>query len=88
MNTFTSNPMGAQRYPNFCLSTGVAVRCTGHVPELPGCIARALSRVEVVRKLPEAIQKYYMRLLYHGGSVPLEEEQSTRLVKKGHRHVR
>lgn len=41
-----------------------------HVPDLPGCIAVAESREEVVRLIREAIELHVQALLEQGESVP------------------
>ena len=41
-------------------------RCMAHVPDLPGCIARALGREAALHKLREAIYEYHAWLHRHG----------------------
>lgn len=41
-----------------------------HVPDLPGCIAVADTREEVLRLIQEAIQLHLKSLLEHGEKVP------------------
>lgn len=42
-----------------------------HVPDLPGCIAVAESREEVVRLIREAIELHVQALVEQGETVPL-----------------
>jgi uncharacterized damage-inducible protein DinB/predicted RNase H-like HicB family nuclease len=49
-------------------------RCMAHVLDLPGCIARASSRDEALRQLPEAIRGYHGWLRRHGETAPPEDE--------------
>ncbi len=49
-------------------------RCMAHVLGLPGCIVRAPSRDEALRRLPEAIRNYHAWLRRHGEPAPPEEE--------------
>jgi predicted RNase H-like HicB family nuclease/uncharacterized damage-inducible protein DinB len=44
--------------------------CLIHVPALPGCIARARTRDEAWRQLPQAIRDYHAWLRRHGESAP------------------
>ncbi len=48
--------------------------CMAHVPALPGCIVRASSRDEAMRRLPDAIHEYHAWLRRHGEPAPSEEE--------------
>ena len=41
-----------------------------HVPDLPGCVAFADTREEVLRLIQEAIQLHLESLLEHGEKVP------------------
>lgn len=41
-----------------------------HVPDLPGCVAVADTREEVLRLIQEAIQLHLESLLEHGEKVP------------------
>jgi predicted RNase H-like HicB family nuclease/uncharacterized damage-inducible protein DinB len=41
--------------------------CMAHVIDLPGCIVRAPTRDEALRRLPEAIKEYHGWLRSHGG---------------------
>ncbi len=45
-----------------------------HVPDLPGCFVRALSRDEALRRVPEAIRETFAWLRRHGEAAPAEEE--------------
>jgi uncharacterized damage-inducible protein DinB/predicted RNase H-like HicB family nuclease len=49
-------------------------RCMAHVLDLPGCIARALTRDEALNRLPDAIRNYHAWLRRHGEPPLLEEE--------------
>jgi len=49
-------------------------RCMAHVPDLPGCIVRALDRDETLRQVPEAIREAHAWLRQHGEPAPAEEE--------------
>jgi uncharacterized damage-inducible protein DinB/predicted RNase H-like HicB family nuclease len=49
-------------------------RCMAHVLELPGCIVRAPSRDEALRRLPNAIRDYHAWLRRHGEPAPPEDE--------------
>jgi predicted RNase H-like HicB family nuclease len=48
-------------------------RCYAHVLDLPGCMLRAPSQEETLRKLPETIREYYAWLRRHGETTPQEE---------------
>jgi uncharacterized damage-inducible protein DinB/predicted RNase H-like HicB family nuclease len=48
-------------------------RCMAHVPELPGCFARASSRDRALDMVPAAARIYYAWLRCHGEPAPLEE---------------
>lgn len=48
-----------------------AESCGAHVPDLPGCIAVAESREEVVRLTREAIELHVQALLEQGETMPL-----------------
>jgi predicted RNase H-like HicB family nuclease len=41
-----------------------------HVPDLPGCVAVADTRLEVLRLLQQAIQLHVESLIEHGETVP------------------
>lgn len=45
-------------------------RSMAHVLDLPGCVVRAATRDEAVRRLPEAIEAYYCWLRQHGEPAP------------------
>jgi predicted RNase H-like HicB family nuclease/uncharacterized damage-inducible protein DinB len=47
--------------------------CMAHVLDLPGCIARAPTRGEALRQLPDAIRDYHAWLQRHGEAAPFEE---------------
>jgi uncharacterized damage-inducible protein DinB/predicted RNase H-like HicB family nuclease len=49
-------------------------RCMAHVLELPGCIVRAPSRDEALRRMPDAIRDYHAWLRRHGEPAPPDEE--------------
>ncbi len=42
-----------------------------HVPDLPGCVAVAETREEVLRLIQEAVRLHLESLLEHGEKVPL-----------------
>jgi len=52
------------------LETADDGRCMAHVPALPGCISRELSRAEALRCLPDAIREHHAWLRRHGEPVP------------------
>jgi predicted RNase H-like HicB family nuclease/uncharacterized damage-inducible protein DinB len=52
------------------LEVGDDGRCLAHVLDLPGCVVRAATRHEAVRRLPAAIQEYHSWLRRHGDSAP------------------
>ena len=43
---------------------------SAHVPDLPGCIAAAVSYEETVRLIHEAIEFHIEGMILHGESVP------------------
>ena len=49
-------------------------RCMAHVPALPGCITRELTRGEALRRLPDAIRDYHAWLRRHGEPAPPDDE--------------
>jgi uncharacterized damage-inducible protein DinB/predicted RNase H-like HicB family nuclease len=49
-------------------------RCMAHVPDLPGCITRELTRDRALRRLPDAIRDYYAWLRRHGEPAPPVDE--------------
>ncbi len=49
-------------------------RCMVHVPGLPGCIVRASSRDEALRRLSDVICDYHAWLRRHGEPAPPDEE--------------
>ena len=51
------------------LETGDEGPCMAHVVDLPGCIVRAPTRDEALRRLPEAIKEYLAWLRSHGEPV-------------------
>ncbi|MEJ2734306.1 MAG: type II toxin-antitoxin system HicB family antitoxin [Anaerolineae bacterium] len=51
------------------LETGDDGPCMAHVIDLPGCVVRALTRDEALRRLPEAIKEYHAWLRAHGEPV-------------------
>jgi predicted RNase H-like HicB family nuclease/uncharacterized damage-inducible protein DinB len=57
-------------YHTAYLEVGEDGRCLAHVLDLPGCVVRASTRDEAVRRLPAAIQEYYSWLRQHGNSAP------------------
>jgi predicted RNase H-like HicB family nuclease/uncharacterized damage-inducible protein DinB len=61
------------RYPVY-LEIGADGRCFAHVLALPGCIARALTRDEALRRLPLAIVDHLAWLRSHDEPVPLPGE--------------
>jgi uncharacterized damage-inducible protein DinB/predicted RNase H-like HicB family nuclease len=66
------------RYPVY-LEIADDGRCMAHVLDLPGCIVRAPSRDEALRRLPDAIRDYHAWLRRHGepatpGEEPVEVE--------------
>jgi predicted RNase H-like HicB family nuclease/uncharacterized damage-inducible protein DinB len=52
------------------LEVGEDDRCLAHVPELPGCIMRAATTDEALRRLPNAIRDYHAWLRRHGEPAP------------------
>jgi uncharacterized damage-inducible protein DinB/predicted RNase H-like HicB family nuclease len=56
------------------LETGDDGRSMAHVPALPGCIARAASRDEVLRRTPDAIREASAWLRRHGEPAPAAED--------------
>jgi uncharacterized damage-inducible protein DinB/predicted RNase H-like HicB family nuclease len=48
-------------------------RCYAHVLDLPGCMLRAPSQEEALRKLPKTIREYHAWLRRHGEPTPPEE---------------
>jgi len=61
------------RYPIY-LEIADDGRCMAHVLGLPGCIVRAPSRDEALRRMPDAIRDYHAWLRRHDESAPPEEE--------------
>jgi predicted RNase H-like HicB family nuclease/uncharacterized damage-inducible protein DinB len=51
------------------LETGDDGPCMAHVIDLPGCVVRAPTRDEALRRLPEAIKEYHAWLRAHGEPV-------------------
>jgi uncharacterized damage-inducible protein DinB/predicted RNase H-like HicB family nuclease len=49
-------------------------RCMVHVPALPGCITRELTRDEALRRLPDAVRDYCAWLRRHGEPAPSDDE--------------
>jgi len=60
-------------YPVY-LETAADGRCMAHVPDLPGCIARAPTRDEALRQVLAAIRDYLAWLRRHGQAAPAEDE--------------
>ena len=61
------------RYPVYLEVTDDG-QCMAHALDLPGCIARAPTRDEALRRLPEAIGDYHTWLRRHGEPTPPADE--------------
>jgi len=59
------------------LELGTAGECMAHVPDLPGCIARANSQKAALAALPDVIRAYHVWLRQHGEDVPQPAEPIT-----------
>ena len=49
-------------------------KCMAHVPDLPGCIVRAPTQDDALRRLPDAIREYRAWLHRHDETAPPENE--------------
>jgi len=55
--------------------------CMAHVLDLPGCTARAETREEALRQLPESIRKYQRWLIRHGESIKISEDIQVKVAE-------